>query len=108
MMDSLERMRSARISSRGRVGRPVGRGSSRDGHSARGSSGQDPLEILEGCASQVRLCEVQAPERNLEGLGREDQRQQREHVGQAAAGAILDELVDEDIAVFLSSRWSSR
>src|SRR5262249_58706780 len=56
---------------------------------------QDAFEVLERGALQVSIVGMQAPERNLKRLVRQDEREQREDVCGALAGPIADVAVGE-------------
>jgi hypothetical protein len=55
---------------------------------------ENALEVLERRSSNLLVVGVQAAKRNLQGLSSEDQRQEREDVREALAGAILHELIE--------------
>ena len=96
MIDWFERSRSARISSRGRAERAAGAAILEERPQPLADRRrQHAFEILERRASQVLVVGVQAAKRDLQRLARQHQRQQREDVGQALAGAVPHELVDE-------------
>ena len=75
---------------------PAGRWSSRNGQSgSRTDRRQHALEILERGAAKVLIVGVQPAKGDLQRLGRQHEREQREDVRQALAGAAPDEVVDE-------------
>jgi hypothetical protein len=55
---------------------------------------ENAFEILERRSSELSVVGVQAAKRNLQGLSRKNQRQEREDVGEALAGTIAYELVE--------------